>query len=60
MLFIFLGELTQVLNHHGYREWSDGTDLFQYICHSLGSYDSDTDQEESKGATDVQGELLMF
>lgn len=53
---VTVGELTQVLNHHGYREWSDGSDLFHYICHSLGSYDSDTDQEGSKDAADVQVE----
>ncbi|KAK8385582.1 hypothetical protein O3P69_016390 [Scylla paramamosain] len=52
---VTVGELTQALNHHGYRGWSDGSDLFQYVCHSLGgSYDSDTDQELSKDSADVR------
>lgn len=52
---VTVGELTQTLHHHGYRGWSDGSDLFQYVCHSLGgSYDSDTDQEGSKDSADVQ------
>lgn len=53
---VTVGEIAQVLHHYGYREWSDGSDLFHYICHSLGSYDSDTDQEGSKGVPDVPEE----
>lgn len=41
----------QVLNHHGLRDWVDGSDLSHYIYHNLGAYDSETDNdtEESKG-----------
>lgn len=42
---VTVGELVQVLNHHGSREWSDGSDLFHYIYHNLGAYRSDTDDE---------------
>ncbi|XP_037803475.1 poly(ADP-ribose) glycohydrolase-like isoform X2 [Penaeus monodon] len=48
---VTVGELVQVLNHHGSRDWADGSDLSHYIYHSLGAYDSETDNdtEESKG-----------
>lgn len=42
---ITVGELVQVLLHYGQKEWADGSDLYHYIYHSLGSFDSDTDEE---------------
>ncbi|KAK7068881.1 hypothetical protein SK128_013592 [Halocaridina rubra] len=45
---VTVGELVQVLMQYGQREWSDGSDLYQYIFHSLGSFNSDTDTEEEK------------
>lgn len=49
--YLLPGELVQVLIHHGSRDWADGSDLSHYIYHSLGAYDSETDNdtEESKG-----------
>ncbi|XP_042228893.1 poly(ADP-ribose) glycohydrolase-like isoform X2 [Homarus americanus] len=44
---VSVGELVQLLIHHGSREWADGSDLFQYIYHNLGAYESETDNEDS-------------
>ncbi|XP_042874419.1 poly(ADP-ribose) glycohydrolase-like isoform X2 [Penaeus japonicus] len=48
---VTVGELVQVLNHHGLRDRVDGSDLSHYIYHNLGAYDSETDNdtEEAKG-----------
>nr|XP_045625311.1 poly(ADP-ribose) glycohydrolase-like isoform X1 [Procambarus clarkii] len=42
---ITVGELVQALVHYGSRKWSEGSDLFQYIYHNLGAYESETDNE---------------
>ncbi|XP_068225013.1 poly(ADP-ribose) glycohydrolase [Palaemon carinicauda] len=42
---VTVGELVQVLMHYGQRAWVDGSDLYHYIYHSLGAYNSDTDEE---------------
>nr|XP_053646880.1 poly(ADP-ribose) glycohydrolase-like [Cherax quadricarinatus] len=47
---VTVGELVQVLLHHGSREWSDGSDFFQYIYHNLRAYESETDDETEESA----------
>lgn len=48
---VTVGELAQILVQYGQREWADGSDLYQYIYHNLGAYESETDIE-NEGSND--------